>query len=154
MPTHHDQRIMPYTADQLFELVASVDRYPEFLPWCLSSRITKRDGGVFYADLVIGFKMVREKFGSRVNTERPNHIEVVPTGGPFRRMDNRWSFTDLPDGGCMVDFSVDFEFRSRLLNKLIGGLFHEAVKRMVSAFESRARVLYGPGVALPAPSSA
>lgn len=153
MPTHRDRRVLPYTADQLFELVAGVERYPEFLPWCLSSRITKRDGNVFHADLIIGFKMVREKFGSRVATQRPHSIDVMPTAGPFRRMDNSWRFTDLPDGGCQVDFSVDFEFRSRILNKLIGGLFHEAVRRMVSAFESRARVLYGPGIALPAPTA-
>jgi coenzyme Q-binding protein COQ10 len=151
MPTHEDRRVLPYTSDQLFDLVAGVERYPEFLPWCLASRVTKRDGDVFYADLVIGFKMVRETFGSRVETERPNRIIVEPTRGPFRRMSNLWRFTDLPDGGCEVDFKVDFEFRSRLLNKLIGGLYHEAVRRMVGSFESRARALYGPGIALSAP---
>jgi coenzyme Q-binding protein COQ10 len=148
MPLHHEQRILPYTADQLFELVSSVDRYPEFLPWCLASRITKRDGDVFWAELVIGFKMVRETFGSRVEVERPNRIIVEPTSGPFRRMSNLWYFTDLPGGGCEVEFRVDFEFSSRFLNKLIGGLYHEAVRKMVSSFESRARALYGPGMAL------
>ena len=148
MPLHHEKRILPFTADQLFELVSSVDRYPEFLPWCLASRITKRDGDVFYAELVIGFKMVRETFGSRVEFEKPNRIIVEPTSGPFRRMSNLWHFTDLTDGGCEVDFQVDFEFRSRLLNTLIGGLYHEAVRKMVGSFESRARVLYGPSIAL------
>lgn len=139
---------MPYTADQLFELVSTVERYPEFLPWCLASRITARNDNVINADLVIGFKMVRETFGSRIEMERPNRIVVEPTKGPFRRMSNLWRFTDLPDGGCEVDFRVDFEFRSRLLNTLIGSLFHEAVRKMVSSFESRARALYGPGVPL------
>ena len=148
MPVHLEKRVLPYTADQLFELVASVDRYPEFLPWCLASRITKRDGDVFCAELVIGFKMVRETFGSRVEVEKPNRIIVEPTSGPFRRMSNLWHFTDLPNGGCEIDFRVDFEFRSRILNKLIGGLYHQAVRKMVGSFESRARALYGPGIAL------
>jgi coenzyme Q-binding protein COQ10 len=150
MPIHREKRVLPYTADQLFELVSRVDRYPEFLPWCLATRITRRDGNVFWVDIVIGFRMIRETFGSRVETERPERIAVEETRGPFRRMNNLWRFTDLPDGRCLVDFHVDFEFRSRFLNRLIGILFYEAVRRLVSAFEKRARAIYGPGSTAPA----
>ncbi len=145
MPVHREKRVLPYTAEQLFELVARVDRYPEFLPWCLASRITRRDGNVFYVNYVIGFRMIRETFGSRVETERPGRIDVEPTSGPFRRMSSRWRFTDLPEGGCLVDFYVEVELRSRILNKLIGILFYKALRRMVAAFETRARAVYGPG---------
>lgn len=143
MPVHSERRVLPYSAEQLFDLVAAVERYPEFLPWCREARITARDGDVFHADVTVGFRTVRREFGSRVETVRPSAIDVTPTGGPFRRMANRWRFTDLPSGGCLVDFHLDFEFRSRLLRALIGALFHEAVRRMVTAFEGRARALYG-----------
>ncbi len=150
MPAHTERRVLPYSAEQLFDLVAAVDRYPEFLPWCRETRITRRDGDVFHADMIIGFKAVRQRFSSRVETARPHGIDVAPTRGPFRRLANRWRFTDLPGGGCQVDFHVDFEFRSRLLRGLIGALFHEAARRMVAAFEGRARTLYGPpGAAVP-----
>ncbi len=146
MPVHAERRVLPYGAGQLFDLVAAVDRYPEFLPWCREARITARDGDVFHADMVIGFKAIRQRFGSRVETERPHSIDVTPTRGPFRRMTNHWRFAELVGGGCCVDFRVDFEFRSRLLGGLIGALFHDAVERMVAAFETRARALYGPSV--------
>ena len=150
MPAHTERRVLPYSAEQLFDLVAAVDRYPEFLPWCRETRITRREGDVFHADMIIGFKAVRQRFSSRVETARPHGIDVAPTRGPFRRLANRWRFTDLPGGGCQVDFHVDFEFRSRLLRGLIGALFHEAARRMVAAFEGRARTLYGPpGAAVP-----
>ena len=145
MPVHSERRVLPYSAEQLFDLVAAVERYPEFLPWCREARVTGRDGHVFHADMTVGFKAVRRVFGSRVETARPCAIDVTPTSGPFRRMANRWRFTDLPQGGCLVDFHVDFEFRSRVLRTLIGALYHEAVRRMVAAFESRARALYGQG---------
>ncbi len=154
MPVHSEQRVLPYTAEQMFDLVVSVDRYPEFLPWCLASRIIKREDGAILADLVIGFKMFKERFGSRIAYERPHVIKVEPTAGPFRRMINDWRFEDLPEGGCLIDFHVDFQFRSRLLDRLMGALFHQAVRRMVSAFERRARQLYGPGQPLATRSSA
>lgn len=143
MPTHAERRKMPYTPAQMFDLVAGVDKYPEFLPWCLASRITKREGNVFYADLVIGYKMVRERFGSRVTALRPDHIHVEYLSGPMKRLSNHWRFLPEPDGGCMIDFYVDFEFKNPVLQKLIAVFFEEAVKRMVSAFEARAKVLYG-----------
>lgn len=123
-------------------MVAEVEHYPKFLPWCLNSRIRRREGNVFWADLVIGFKMVREKFTSRVSLSAPNRIDVTYTDGPFKYLNNHWIFE--PDGdGTWIDFYVDFEFRSALLQKIMQPLFSEAVTRMVAAFERRAEDLYG-----------
>ena len=143
MPTHAEHRLLPYTPEQLFDLVADVERYPEFLPWCLAARVRERDGRTITADLLIGFKMVRERFTSRVVLDRPRRIDVSYSEGPFRYLNNHWEFMPRPGGKCLIDFYVDFEFRSRLLQKIIAVLFNEAVKRMVGAFEARARRLYG-----------
>ena len=144
MPTHAEKRVLPYTPEQLFDLVATVERYPEFLPWCLASRITRREENVIYADLVIGFRMARERFSSKVTLHHPDRIDVKYLKGPMRYLNNHWRFTPRENGGCLVDFYVDFEFRSVVLQKLIGVLFNEAVRRMVDAFDARARDLYGP----------
>ena len=143
MPTHAEHRLLPYSQEQLFNLVADVERYPEFLPWCLGARVRERQGNVITADLLIGFKMVRERFTSKIVLDRPRGIDVSYSEGPFRYLDNHWTFEPQPDGGCIIDFYVDFEFRSRMLQKIIGLLFNEAVRRMVAAFEARARQLYG-----------
>jgi coenzyme Q-binding protein COQ10 len=141
MPTHAEKRILPYAPEQLFDLVADVERYPEFLPWCRAARIRRREGEVIVADLVIGFRMIQERFTSRVRLQRPDRIDVEYTHGPLRYLNNHWNF--LPhERGCMIDFYVDFEFRSKMLQRLIGALFNEAVRRMVSAFEARADALY------------
>ena len=142
MPSHAEQRTLPYSPEQIFDLVADVARYPEFLPWCVASRINRRDGDVFEADVMIGFKITREKFTSRVTLSRPSHIEVEYTDGPFKYLTNHWKFAPTDDG-CLIDFHIDFEFRSRLLQRVLEPLFTEAVRRMVSAFESRAGVIYG-----------
>ncbi|CAA7625474.1 type II toxin-antitoxin system RatA family toxin [Magnetospirillum sp. UT-4] len=145
MPTHAEQRPLPFTPDQLFALVADVEKYPDFLPWCVAARIRKRDGDVFFADLVIGFKLVRERYTSKVVLNRAAmRIDVTYTEGPFHHLNNHWVFTPTADGGTVIDFFVDFEFRSKLLQKLIGALFGEAVRLMVASFEKRARELYGP----------
>lgn len=146
MPTHHEQRAMPWTAEQLYDLVADVARYPEFIPWCTAARIRRREGDVFWADLVIGFKVFREQFTSEVRLTPKSQIDVSYTDGPFKHMRNCWKFLPQDDGTCIVDFDIDFEFKSFILQKAIGALFHEAVRRMVGAFEARARELYGPGV--------
>ncbi len=143
MPTHAEKRIMPYTAQQLFDLVADVEKYPEFLPWALSCRIIRRIDNVLYADLAIGFKVFREKFTSKVTLNSPSRIDVEYLDGPFRYLNNHWTFTPLDDGGTEIDFFVDFEFRSKILQAVIGTLFNEAVKLMVAAFERRAKQLYG-----------
>jgi coenzyme Q-binding protein COQ10 len=144
MPTHAEKRVLPYKPEQMYDLVADIEKYPEFLPWCLAARIRKREGNVVYADLIIGFKMIRERFTSRVTLSPPDRIDVSYTEGPFSYLNNHWIF--LPtDDGCLIDFYVDFEFRSKMLQKIIGVLFNEAVRRMVTAFETRARELYGDG---------
>ena len=145
MPTHAEQLVLPYTPEQLFALVADVERYPEFLPWCIGARIRERKEKLVVADLIIGFKMIRERFTSRVHLDREHlAIEVAYADGPFKQMTNRWRFEPTADGGCRIDFYVAFEFRSAMLQRLIGMLFHEAVRRMVGAFEARAQKLYGP----------
>lgn len=143
MPTHAEKRNMPYSAEQMFDLVAQVDLYPQFLPWCLASRITKREGHVFYADLVIGYKMVREKFSSRVTALRPDHIHVEYLEGPMHYLSNHWRFLPEEDGTCTIDFFVDFEFKNKIMQNLMEVFFEKAVKKMVSAFEARAEDLYG-----------
>jgi coenzyme Q-binding protein COQ10 len=148
MPTHAEKRHLPYSAQQMYDLVADVSSYPQFLPWCAACRIRKRtpaDGGeVIEADLVISFKVFREKFGSRVTLKPEKHrVDVAYLEGPFKYLNNHWHFTDSPDGGCDVDFFVDFEFKSPLLQSIIGVVFNEAMQRIVRAFEQRAEALYG-----------
>lgn len=143
MPTHAEKRFLPYTPEQMYDLVAEVDKYPEFLPWCKAARITKRDGNVFFADLVIAFKVFRERFSSKVTLEPKHAIRVEYINGPFKYLNNQWRFRPGEEGGCVIDFFVDFEFKSRILQNLIGLLFNEAVRRMVGAFEARAVQLYG-----------
>jgi len=143
VPIHAEKRVLPFSAEQLFDLVADVESYPEFLPWCQATRITRREGDVFYSDMVIGFKMVRERVTTRVTLDRPRRIDVDYLRGPMRHLNNHWVFVPQPNGDCLIDFFVDFELRSPLLDRLIGVLFNEAVRRMVGAFETRARQLYG-----------
>ena len=149
MPVHTEQRKLPYSPQQLYSLVADIEKYPEFLPWCIGCRIRERKDNVLIADMVIGFKMFREKFTSRVTLTPPaadgsqGRIDVAYIDGPMRHMQNRWEFLANPDGTTTIDFYVDFEFRSKILQSLIGALFHEAVRRMVAAFDARAQALYG-----------
>lgn len=149
MPQHKDSRILPYTADQMYALVADIERYPEFLPWNTAARIRSRrpgpDGGeLVEADLVISFKVFRERFGSRVTLwPDERRIDTEYLDGPFKYLKSGWSFADLPHGSCKVDFFVDFEFRNAILGKVIGVVFGEAMSRIVRAFEDRARALYG-----------
>jgi coenzyme Q-binding protein COQ10 len=150
MPTFADRKLMPYRPEQLFDLVADVDSYPQFLPWCVAARVTSRTQAELHADLTIGFGPFRESFTSRVTLERPHRIRVSYERGPFRYLNNQWVF--IADAhGTQVDFWVDFEFRSKLLQKAIGVVFNEAVKRMVSAFLKRARDVYGAPTSVPAP---
>jgi coenzyme Q-binding protein COQ10 len=141
MPRHAETRFLPYTPEQMFDLVADIERYPEFLPWCVGMRVRERRDNVITADLMVGFRMIREKFTSQVTLQRPSRIDVIYIDGPFKHMENHWLFKPH-DGGCMVEFFIDFEFRSRMLRLVMEPLFHEAVRRMVGAFETRAAKLY------------
>ena len=136
----------------MYDLVADIERYPEFLPWCIAARNKKREqagsGEIVWSDLVVGFKLVRERFTSKVTLTPPandddGRIDVEYVDGPLKFLRNHWVFMPGEDGGCEIDFFVEFEFRNKLLQKLIGTLFHEAVTRMVGAFEKRADALYG-----------
>ncbi|NIZ11408.1 type II toxin-antitoxin system RatA family toxin [Pseudooceanicola sp. HF7] len=147
MPTHSETRKLPYTAQQMYDLVADVGTYPTFLPWCSAARIRKvtphEDHEVMEADLVISFKVFRERFGSRVVLwPEAMKIDTEYLDGPFRYMKSNWAFRDV-DGGCEVDFHVDFEFKNAVLQGIIGVVFNEAMQRIVRAFERRAAELYG-----------
>lgn len=151
MPTHAEKRRMPYSARQMYDLIADVPAYPEFLPWCSGARVRgRRDDGaaeVLDADLVISFKVFRERFGSRVTLmPEDSRIDVEYLDGPFKYLKNHWKFQPVSDTECEVDFFVDFEFKSRTLQAIIGVVFNEAMRRIVRAFEERAEVLYGPQV--------
>lgn len=139
---HRETRLFPYGPAQVFDIVADVRRYPEFLPWCVGARVVHRDRDVFDAEVLVGFRFIRERYSSRVKLARPDMIDVTYTSGPFRHLVNTWRLKAVPEG-CQVDFFIEFEFRSPMLQRLIGALFHEAVRKMVAAFESRARQLYG-----------
>ena len=149
MPTHAEKRTLPYTPEQMFDLVADVGSYPEFLPWCAGARVRTRTETQIVADLTIGFGPFRESFTSRVALDPPRQVRVRYENGPFRYLNNQWTFTPDPRG-CHVDFFVDFEFRSRLLQHAIGVVFNEAVRRMVNAFLKRARDVYGAPAEVPA----
>jgi coenzyme Q-binding protein COQ10 len=147
MPRHSETRSLPYTAQQMYDLVADVARYPEFLPWCAAARINSltevADTKVMEADLVISFKVFRERFASRVTLhDGDKKIDTKYLDGPFKYMHSTWAFRDT-DVGCDVDFHVDFEFRNVILQKLIGVVFDQAMQRIVRAFDERAHSLYG-----------
>ena len=147
MPTHAERQLVPYQPDQLFDLVADVGHYPEFLPWCVAARVRSRTEHEIVADLTVGFGPFRESFTSRVSLDRPRKITVKYERGPFRYLNNQWEF--IPhETGTDVAFFVDFEFRSRMLQAAIGVVFNEAVRRMVNAFKKRAGQVYGPPTAL------
>jgi coenzyme Q-binding protein COQ10 len=148
MPTHSETRPMPYSAQQMYDLVADVASYPKFLPWCAAARIRSRTpqgaSEVMEVDLVISFKVFRERFGSRVVLHPEEHkIDTEYLDGPFRYMKSNWAFQDREDGGCDVSFFVDFEFKNAVLQGIIGVVFNEAMQRIVRAFERRAAELYG-----------
>lgn len=150
MPTHSETRNLPYSAQQMYDLVADVAAYPKFLPWCAAARVRSlspvaSDHGPaqeMLADLVISFKVFRERFGSRVMLcEDARHIDTEYLDGPFKYMKSTWDFEDV-EGGVEVKFFVDFEFKNILLQKAIGLVFYEAMNRIVAAFEARAQALY------------
>ncbi len=142
MPTHAETKTVPWRAEQLFDLVADVGKYPQFLPWCAGARVRSATETELVADLTIGFGPFRESFTSRVELDRPRQVRVRYENGPFRYLKNQWTFTPDPKG-CRVDFFVDFEFRNYLLQAAIGVVFNEAVRLMVNAFLKRARQVYG-----------
>jgi coenzyme Q-binding protein COQ10 len=143
VPVINQQRHMVWSAEQMFDLVADVKRYPEFLPWVVATRIKSDSETEMVADMMVGFSALREKFTSRVLKERPNRIAVEYLDGPLKRLSNTWEFRAEEDGGCVIDFNVDFTFRSAILEALAGQYLDRAFRKMVAAFEMRAEKVYG-----------
>jgi coenzyme Q-binding protein COQ10 len=146
MPKHSETRHLPYTAEQMFDLVADVKRYPEFLPWVSAMRVRKDGDTETLADMIVGFKGLRETFTSRIEKLRPERIAVDYVDGPLKYLRNDWAFRP-EDGGCAVDFTVDFAFKNRMFEMLAGQVFGTALRRMIGAFETRAAALYGASAA-------
>ena len=143
MPRHSETKHLPYTPEQLFDLVADIGRYDEFLPWVVAVRIRSSSETETVADLVVGFNAFKERFTSRVKKQRPTRIEVDYIEGPLKYLHNEWRFEPAADGGTHVQFSVDFAFKSRIFEALAGQMFDRALRRMTGAFETRAAALYG-----------
>lgn len=143
MPGIREKRRLPYSARQMFDLVADVNRYPEFLPWVIATRVRSDDDTELVADMVVGFKAIREKFTSRVKKDAPGWLQVHYIDGALRDLDNKWTFTDLGPAECEIDFCVNFEFRNPVFEALAGQYFDRAFRKLVGAFEKRAANLYG-----------
>lgn len=142
MPSHSEQKILPYSAEQHFDLVVDIEKYPEFLPWCRAARVLERKEGEIRAELVISFAHMTERYTSCVVMNRPHAIDVTMVKGPFEHLVNRWKFTAM-ENGTQIDFFIDFKFKSKILEKLIGSMFSKATDKMIDAFDARAKQLYG-----------
>lgn len=147
MHSYSETRVLPYSPRQLFDLVLDIEQYPKFLPWCRAARVVSREEGSFLGELVISFSHLTERYTSRITPTAPTHttegaINVTLVSGPFRHLDNYWRFVPHANG-TELHFTVDFEFKSKLLNSLIGGMFARASEKMVAAFLTRAEALYG-----------
>ena len=142
MPHHHERRSLPHSAAQMFDLVADVSRYPEFLPWVSAIRIRKDNETEMLADMIVGFKSLRETFSSRVVKIPKTSITVDYLDGPMKHLHNAWTFEDVDGGGSIVDFTVDFSFRNRVFEALAGQFFDSALRKMTTAFIDRADALY------------
>jgi coenzyme Q-binding protein COQ10 len=144
LPSHSESRILPYAPAVIYAIVADVERYPEFVPWCAGLRILAREpapwGEVLWAETLVGYKALRERYTSRVELEPVCRIDVTQTQGPFKQLENRWRFAALGNK-CRLDFSITFEFRSRLLGRVAGAALGLVMSQMTDAFEARARAL-------------
>ncbi|HEX7741465.1 MAG TPA: type II toxin-antitoxin system RatA family toxin [Sphingobium sp.] len=143
MPKHHETRPLPYTPDQMFDLVSDVASYPEFLPWVSAIRVRSGSDTEMVADMIVGFKGIKESFTSRVHKHRPDFVRVDYLEGPLKHLHNQWRFRDDGKGGVLVDFEVEFEFKNRLFEMLAGQVFDKALRKMIGAFETHAAELYG-----------
>jgi coenzyme Q-binding protein COQ10 len=143
MPRHSETKHLPYSPEQLFDLVADVAQYDEFLPWVVAVRVRSSSPTETIADLVVGFNAFKERFTSRVKKERPQRICVDYIEGPLKHLHNEWRFEPAGEDGTNVHFSVDFAFKSRIFEALAGQMFDRALRRMTGAFETRAAALYG-----------
>lgn len=145
MPRHEETRHLPYTPEQMFDLVADVAEYPAFLPWVTAIRVRLDTPTEMVADMIVGFKGLRETFTSRVHKRRPGQVHVDYLDGPLKHLTNHWTFREDGNGGVLVDFCVDFAFKNRMFEMLAGTVFDGALRKMIGAFEARAAQLYGAG---------
>jgi coenzyme Q-binding protein COQ10 len=149
MPQFRTTRRVRHSAEKMFDLVADVERYPEFVPLCQALRVRKRTAGedgreTLVADMTVAYKLIHEAFTSRVTLDKPNlKIAVAYLNGPFSHLDNRWTFKPTSETTCEVEFFIDYEFKSRILGVLMGAMFDAAFRRFAEAFERRADVVYG-----------
>ena len=141
MPSHAEQATLAYTADELFDVVADVNDYPRFVPWCTGARIRSATEKEIIAELTIGFGPFNESFTSRVTLDRPREVLVHATDGPLEHLTNRWTFTPVRTS-THVDLHIDFAFKSHLLDHVASSMFHEAATRMMSAFEARVHLVH------------
>ena len=145
MPRHSETRRLPYTPEQMFDLVADVGSYPQFLPWIAAMRVRSESETEMVADMIVGFKSLRETFTSRVVKERPTHVHVDYVDGTLKHLSNDWRFRPDGEGGVIIDFEVDFAFKNRMFEMLAGQVFDRALRKMIGAFETRAAELYAAG---------
>lgn len=144
MSSHKVLRVLPYSSEQLFDIAADVERYSEFQPWWVATRVRDRHGDVYHTDQVVGLGPIRQRFSSRTVLRRPDRIEVTSSDRPFRRFELTWAFDPVPGEGCRVSLAADVELRSRLLQNLFGQSMARMVEGIAAAFEARAGRLYGP----------
>ncbi|CAN5398160.1 type II toxin-antitoxin system RatA family toxin [soil metagenome] len=145
MPKHTETRHLPYSPEQMFDMVADVARYAEFLPWVTATRVRSNSDTEMVADMIVGFKGLRETFTSKVRKVRPGEIHVDYLDGPLKYLRNDWHFRSDGEGGTLVDFAVDFAFKNRIFEMLAGQVFGTALRKMIGAFEERAATLYSAG---------
>ena len=143
VPKHKEIRALPFSADQMYRLVTDVARYTEFLPWVAGVRVRSDTETEMVADLIVGFKAIKEHFSSKVIKQRPSHVHVDYIDGPLKHLSNDWLFQDNGDGSCTVLFTVDFAFKNRVFESLAGQYFEKALRKMADAFVARAETLYG-----------
>ncbi len=142
MPSHFIKTTLPYTQKQLYDLVADIESYPKFIPWCEAARILRNEGDVVFADLVIRFKGVGGKYTSKVFLDEKQHeISVELADGPFKHLNQRWKFSE-DSSGATIEFDIDFALRSKFLEKMVELMFHDACEKMITAFIGRAKELY------------
>jgi len=143
MPRHNETRHLPYSPEQMFDLVADVQSYEQFLPWVSAIRVRSDSETEMIADMIVGFKGLSESFTSRVLKDRPNSVHVDYLDGPLKHLSNDWRFRSDGEGGVLIDFEVDFAFKNKLFEMIAGQMFDKALRKMIGAFETRAQALYG-----------
>ena len=143
MTYYEVERDLEYSDKKIFDLICDIEKYPDFLPWCKNSSIYNKQDNEFYSDITVGFNLVNETFTSKVIVDYPQSVISTATNGPFQTMINKWSIEPLGNNKCHVSLKIEYEFKSIILKKLIGKFFDKATEKMITAFEKRAKYIYG-----------